>query len=283
MSSLRDLKGKTLEIELKRGATLEYFAQKYECTQDEFLEYLEKNFCEKAKNSIVRNMTKNAKKRKPTKRVQGKGPKLTLSQIHESSRPILQEDKQVNNSTTEDSELQKLKERETLLISEISKQEMLHEKSISERMKLFEELRQQREKMLELKEIIKQNQKEVEKISTELVEITERIAAENKTISTNKQTLEEVKICIKSFEKIIIFVYKNGETEIDNEADIPETTGWDEVFDGLIHNKALEELSLKQVQQFAKLLVLVEKLQAKNRKYELTFESKDDQIIFENL
>ena len=36
MSSLRDLKGKTLEIELKRGATLEYFAQKYECTQDEF-------------------------------------------------------------------------------------------------------------------------------------------------------------------------------------------------------------------------------------------------------
>lgn len=271
MSSLRDLKGKTLEIELKRGATLEDFAQKYECTQDEFLEHLEKNFCEKAKNSIVRNMTKNAKKRKPTKRVQGKGPKLTLSQIHESSRPILQEDKQVNNSTTEDSELQKLKERETLLISEISKQEMLHEKSISERMKLFEELRQQREKMLELKEIIKQNQKEVEKISKELVEITERIAAENKTISTNKQTLEEVKICIKSFEKIIIFVYKNGETEIDNEADIPETTGWDEVFDCLIHNKAVEELSLKQVQQFAKLLVLVEKLQAKNRKYELTF------------
>lgn len=49
MSSLRVLKGKTLEIELKRGATLEYFAQKYECTQDEFLEYLEKNFCEKAK------------------------------------------------------------------------------------------------------------------------------------------------------------------------------------------------------------------------------------------
>lgn len=276
MSSLRGLKGKTLEIELKRGATLEDFAQKYECTQDEFLEYLEKNFCEKAKNSIVRNMTKNAKKRKPTKRVQGKGPKLTLSQIHESSRPILQED-------TEDSELQKLKERETLLISEISKQEMLHEKSISERMKLFEELRQQREKMLELKEIIKQNQKEVEKISKELVEITERIAAENKTISTNKQTLEEVKICIKSFEKIIIFVYKNGETEIDNEADIPETTGWNEVFDSLIHNKTVEELSLKQVQQFAKLLVLVEKLQAKNRKYELTFESKDDQIIFENL
>ena len=59
--------------------------------------------------------------------------------------------------------------------------------------------------------------------------------------------------------------------------------GWDEVFDSLIHNKAVEELSLKQVQQFAKLLVLVEKLQAKNRKYELTFESKDDQIIFENL
>lgn len=281
MSSLRDLKGKTLEIELKRGATLEDFAQKYECTQDEFLEHLEKNFCEKAKNSIVRNMTKNAKKRKPTKRVQGKGPK-TLSQIHESST-ILQEDKQVNNSTTEDSELQKLKERETLLISEISKQEMLHEKSISERMKLFEELRQQREKMLELKEIIKQNQKEVEKISTELVEITERITSENETIATNKQKLEEVKHCIKSFEKIIIFVYKNGETEIDNEADIPETTGWDEVFDSLIHNKAVEELSLKQVQQFAKLLVLVEKLQSKNRKYELTFESKDDQIIFENL
>lgn len=274
MSSLRDLTGKILEIELKRGATIEDFAQKYECTQDEFLEHLQKNFCSKAKNSIVRNMTKNAKKRKPTKRVQGKGPK-TLSQIHESST-ILKEDKQVNNSTTEDSELQKLKERETLLISEISKQEMLHEKSVSERMKLFEKLRLQREKMLELREIINQNQKEVEKISIELSEITDRITAENETIATNKQKLEEVKHCIKSFEKIIIFVYKNGETEIDNEVDIPETTGWDEVFNSLIHNKTVEELSLKQVQQFAKLLVLVEKLQAKNRKYELTFESKDD-------
>lgn len=49
MSSLRDLKGKTLEIELKRGATLEDFAQKYECTQDEFLEYLEKIFVKKQK------------------------------------------------------------------------------------------------------------------------------------------------------------------------------------------------------------------------------------------
>lgn len=49
MSSLRDLKGKTLEIELKRGATLEDFAQKYECTQDEFLEHLEKNFVKKQK------------------------------------------------------------------------------------------------------------------------------------------------------------------------------------------------------------------------------------------
>ena len=62
MSSLRDLSGKSLEVDLKRGLTLEDFARKYECTQEDFLNYLEKNFCEKAKNSIVRNMTKMQKK-----------------------------------------------------------------------------------------------------------------------------------------------------------------------------------------------------------------------------
>lgn len=283
MSSLRDLSGKSLEVELKRGLTIEDFARKYECTQEDFLNHLEKNFCEKARKSITRSMTKNAKKRKPTRTTKTKKEaKLTLSQIHEGSKPILQEDKKVNDSTTENSDLQNLKERERLLISEISKKEKIHERSISERMKLFDELRQKKEKMLELKEIIEQNYKEVEKISTQIVKITERIAAENKTMSTNKQTLEEVESCIRKLEKIPVFVYKNGEIEIEN-ADIPETSGWESLFDSLIHNKIVENLSLKQVRQLAKLLVIVECFQAQEQNYELTFESETEQRVFEKL
>lgn len=106
--------------------------------------------------------------------------------------------------------------------------------------------------MLELKEIIEQNQKEVEKISTQIAKITKRVTAENETISSNKQTLEEVKSCIMKIEKISVFVYKNGEIEIEN-ANIPETSGWEGLFDSLIHNKIVENLSLKQVRQLAKL------------------------------
>lgn len=274
MSSLKDLSGKSLEVELKRGLTIEDFARKYECTQEDFLNHLEKNFCEKARKSITRSMTKNAKKRKPTR--------TTKTKIHEGSKTILQEDKKVNDSTTENSDLQNLKERERLLISEISKKEKIHERSISERMKLFDELRQKKEKMLELKEIIEQNYKEVEKISTQIVKITERIAAENKKMSTNKQKLEEVESCIRKLEKIPVFVYKNGEIEIEN-ADIPETSGWESLFDSLIHNKIVENLSLKQVRQLAKLLVIVECFQAQEQNYELTFESETEQRIFEKL
>lgn len=283
MSSLRDLSGKSLEVELKRGLTLEDFARKYECTQEDFLNHLEKNFCEKARKSITRNMTKNAKKRKPTRTTKTKKEtKLTLSKIHEGSKSISQEDKKVNNPTTENSDLQNLKERERLLISEISNKERIHERSISERMKLFDELRQKKEKMLELKEIIEQNQKEVEKISTQIAKITKRVTAENETISSNKQTLEEVKSCIMKLEKISVFVYKNGEIEIEN-ANIPETSGWEDLFDSLIHNKIVENLSLKQVRQLAKLLVIVERFQAQKQNYELTFESETEQRVFEKL
>lgn len=283
MSSLRDLSGKSLEVELKRGLTLEDFARKYECTQEDFLNYLEKNFCEKARKSITRKMTKNAKKRKPTKTTNTKKEtKLTLSKIHEGSKSISQEDKKVNNPTTENSNLQNLKERERLLISEISNKERIHERSISERMKLFDELRQKKEKMLELKEIIEQNQKEVEKISTQIAKITKRVTAENETISANKQTLEEVKSCIMKLEKISVFVYKNGGIEIEN-ANIPETSGWEDLFDSLIHNKIVENLSLKQVRQLAKLLVIVERFQAQKQNYELTFESETEQRVFEKL
>lgn len=283
MSRLRDLSGKSLEVELKRGLTLEDFARKYECTQEDFLNHLEKNFCEKARKSITRNMTKNAKKRKPTRTTKTKKEtKLTLSKIHEGSKSISQEDKKVNNPTTENSDLQNLKERERLLISEISNKERIHERSISERMKLFDELRQKKEKMLELKEIIEQNQKEVEKISTQIAKITKRVTAENETISSNKQTLEEVKSCIMKLEKISVFVYKNGEIEIEN-ANIPETSGWEDLFDSLIHNKIVENLSLKQVRQLAKLLVIVERFQAQKQNYELTFESETEQRVFEKL
>ena len=59
--------------------------------------------------------------------------------------------------------------------------------------------------------------------------------------------------------------------------------GLDEVFDSLIHNELVENLSVKQIRQLAKLMVLTEQRQKQGQNYDLVFESEIVQKIFEQL
>ena len=96
MSSLKDITGKKFEIELKHGATLEDFLEEYDCTREEFIAYLEKNFREKAKNSMLRYMNKNSKK---PKQFSGKSSKSTskgnIVIKHIEEKPTIKKERQL--------------------------------------------------------------------------------------------------------------------------------------------------------------------------------------------
>lgn len=129
--------------------------------------------------------------------------------------------------------------------------------------------------MLELKKIIEKRQLEVENISKEINEITNKISVEKDELFNNKQILEETRDYIKNLEKISIFVYKNGEIEIEN-SETPEITDWQNEFETLINDEAVENLSVKQIRQLAKLTVLEKQFEKEGKEYELTIE---DEIV----
>ena len=270
---LNRINGKKMEVEIKNGTTMEEFLEKYDCSRDEFLEYLQKNFSENARNSMLRSIAKNSKK---IKKQSKKEQQLINEKNEENENQIcevtmqVEEDVTVNNNHDD---LQEMKEKEKNVELQIYEQEKEHQKSLSKRKCLFEQLRIQKEKMICLKKIIEKRQMEVENISKEINEVTNKISTEKEEIFNNKQILEEIRDYIKNLEKISIFVYENGEIEIEN-SELPELSGYEDTFDSLIHNNFVENLSLKQIRQLAKLIVLEKQLEKEGKEYELTIENK---------
>lgn len=267
---LNRINGKKMEVEIKNGATMEDFLEKYNCSRDEFLEYLKKNFSESAMNSMLRNITRNSKRTKRQSKNEQKH--MNESQICEETMQIHEHEEVATNNN--DEILQEMKEKEKNVELQIFEKEKEHQKSLSKRKNLFEQLRKQKEKMLDLKKIIEQRQIEVENISKEINEVTNKISAEKEDLSNDKQMLKEVRDYIKNLEKTSIFVYENGEIEIENSKTQQEITDWQNEFEILITNDLVENLSVKQIRQLAKLIVLEKQLRKEGKEYEVTIENK---------
>ena len=70
-------------------------------------------------------------------------------------------------------------------------------------------------------------------------------------ISNSQQQLEKIREKIKSLQKVEIFVYMNGEIEVDNyDMEILDSS-WNDLFKVLATNDLLENLTIKQIKQIA--------------------------------
>lgn len=288
MSDLRKLRGKQIWVYIKQGFTIEDLLEKYKCSQEELEKYMEKNFEKKSLDSVRRSFEKNSKKRGNNNTAvivtQEEISNSTLKETQKKARQMQEKNIMVmeNKKDSDEMSLEKLKDRENALVTETCQQEGEHKRTLATRRTLLEKLVTEKEKILELKSIILQRQKEVDEIFTKMVEIDEKITAESEELSANKKILSEVREYIKVLEKVTIFVYENG--EIKEEAEVAEELlESDEVFDSLIHNKLVENLSVKQIRQLSKLMVLTEQMQKQGQNYDLVFESEIVQKIFEQL
>lgn len=289
MSDLRRLRGKQIWVYIKQGMTIEELIEKYKCSQEDLEKYMEKNFEKKARESIRRELEKNGKKRgnnTATIVTQEEISKTTLNELHKKERQMQEKNVMVmkeNKKEPDERSLEKLKDRENALVTEICKQEVAHKNTLSSKKKLFDELKNEKEKILELKDIILKRQKAVDEIFTKIVEIDEKIITESEELSANKKILNEIREYIKVLEKVTIFVYENGEIKEEEAEVAEELLGLDEVFESLIYNELVENLSVKQIRQLAKLMVLTEQMQKQGQNYDLVFESEIVQKIFEQL
>lgn len=292
MSDLRKLRGKKIWVYIKQGFTIEDLLEKYKCSQEELEKYMEKNFEKKSLDSVRRSLEKNSKKRGNNNTAvivtQEEISESTLKEIQKKARQMQEKNIMVmkekeNKKDSDEMSLEKLKDRENALVTETCQQEGEHKRTLATRRTLLEKLVTEKEKILELKKIILQRQKEVDEIFTKMVEIDEKITAESEELSANKKILNEVREYIKVLGKVTLFVYENGEIKEEEAEVAEELLESDEVFDSLIHNKLVENLSVKQIRQLSKLMVLTEQMQKQGQNYDLVFESEIVQKIFEQL
>lgn len=289
-SKLSHVTGKKISVKLKYGYTLDDFTRIYNCTEEEFDTFLQKNFEKSAYNKIQTEMGKNSKRKNNNKKSSSKSnctytdEELTVPAFDTSSEKQLSEPQfpVPVSSLSKEEKLQHLKDDEKILRNELISKEIKHKNLITQKKELFKKLEIQRSLMLQLRKTIEQRQKEVEKISNDLETLYDEIASLNSSISNERKDLLDIQKQIKDLEKISLFIYENGEIDTDNFViDIPDN--WNEVFENILRNEVVEDLSIKQIKQLAKLIVLTGILNANALEYELTFESENSQKAFYEL
>ncbi len=285
--TLRHLTSKKLSVKLKHGYTLNNFIREYNCSKEDFQKFLKKNFSEAACKRMFDRMEKNSKK---TFSNHNSNEEILINSenVQNSFEPLTNNDEELEVLTASQSpaslnmkseNLKVLKAKEEQLRAEVISKETTHEALISKRRSLYKRLAKQKDLMLKLRELIKQRQKDVEEISQELIETSNELVALKASLASSKEELIEVKTNINELEKVSIFIYENGEIDTDDFLiDFPET--WNDIFDFILHNKVVEDLSIKQIKQLAKLLILTNILIQSHLEYELIFESEPVQKAF---
>lgn len=285
---LSHVTGKKIYVYLKQGYNIDDFTEYFDCTEEEFYDFLRKNFTKPSFNKIIANIEKNSKKKNNNKKSSSKSnciyeeTELIIPTLDPTLEEPLSEVQPSVTVSSEEKKLQHLKDEEKVLQNEIISKENEHKNLITKRRELFKKLENQHSLLLQLRETIKQRQKEVEKISNDLNTLSDEIASVNFSISNGRKDLLDIQKQIKDLEKISLFIYENGEIDTDNFLiDIPET--WNDVFENILRNEVVENLSIKQIKQIAKLIVLTSILHANSLEYELTFESENSQKAFYEL
>lgn len=135
--------------------------------------------------------------------------------------------------------------------------------------------------MLKLQKTIEEHQIKIDALIKEFMEIRLQMSQINFDISDSKEILSDLDSQIKNLETISVFVYENGEIEIENsEITIPES--WSDVFGNLTNDESIENLTMRQIEQLAKMIVLAKEFQTNNLNFEVSFESENLQHAFFN-
>ena len=272
------INGKYMEEKLKRGFCTKDFINHLNISEEEFFHCLKKTFSAKSYNLICKRIKNNEKK----------AGKLSNKQINETSKTVIPDtvhtvDVEVENCILP---LDVLKNQECKLVNEICSMETEHSKLISKRATLKKEFQQQQNQLNDLIKKAESIRKNFETTFSEWEKLGSDMKSLTNLINDKNSSLESIRNEIISLQKISIFVYSNGEIEIENAGEFEfkqETSIYEELFAQLVQNNLLESLTIKTIRQLAKLILIVRKLEDDHFCYELTFEDNTVQEVFSSI
>ena len=229
---------------------------------------------------MCKRIKNNDKKLKSSRRTS-----VPIDNVETSSATIVatETDNKVENNI---SYLDTLKNKESTLSTIICSEEAEHAQLISRRATLKSQFQKQQVQLLEITHTLESLKNDFETTLSEWEKLGSDMYSLTKSISKKKSTLADIRNEIIMLQKISIFIYVNGEIEFENVGNFDTTTdssSESELFNQLIQNKVVESLTIKNIRQLAKLILIVQKLNAEHISFELTFEDSSIQEVFNSI
>ena len=310
----RQITAKDLNMYLKRGQTTEEFARRYQCTTEEFMANLEKAFkgrtlkdfkkrLEDNDEEAARRLNRDNKKDKRAKLKQSAASAKT-AQEHGATNPMEKDDKDrlneekealIENVIPEPEEkaeeqtkattaemiatlLKELERKENEIRAQIFNNEAKRANYLAEKKKLRDRVAQQKQELERIRQIAEKLAVEFEGTVKQMSAIDDAVAHLNEELSFKGELLVQIQAEIQDLKKTSVFVYADGQVEVEGAIDYTEPTNWGKTYNELSRDELFEDLTMKQLKLLAKVICFVADLEGE---YEITFEDELLQEAFE--
>lgn len=274
---MHKIESRFINENLKKGWTIEDFAEKLEMSSEEFTKALHDTFNSRACRTMIASLKTNEKRKAK------RSKKSSDIELNDGAILVLDSESEFTTDspleTNPSLELQKLEEEKSSLEENIASLENEREELYRKRKSVYSSLNEEKEALLEMLKQIESHEKVITNLSNELDDISKQAEKFNEEIALKNSELLSVMNRIQELSKISIFVYQNGSFELDNTELTVEVSEEDEkaLFEAFTKSDAFEELTLKQIKAIAKLKIITEKISSN---FDITFESEEMEKAF---
>ena len=274
MKPILKINGKIMEEKLKRGWTTDRFANKFQVTEEEFLEALQKIFSPKAYAGMINRLRKNEKRF-------GKDTVAAPEKKSEEA-PTLETPSTSLDDSDESNELELLKIKKKNLEESLHDMELKHKSLVEERLSIRKSISKFEDKLSKLKSQIAEYRTELESLFLQHNDKYQMMQAVNSEISETKEAIANLNKEIETMSRITVYVYTSGEFEFDSSVNV-NISDWKTFYDKLIINDKLECLTIKEIKTLAKCFTYIDYFEKQNITYEIIFENEILENCFKSI
>lgn len=184
------------------------------------------------------------------------------------------------------SHLEELQEKETLLSQDIISDEEAHKEMVARRREINLSFKKVKNALSELQRLLKLNEEKTSALIEEYNDLSTKMRTKSSDIKAKKAILADIREQITNLKKCVVYVFADGNIEVENASISDVDDDEDEVAERLltlVQYAEAEELTIKDLKTIAKLELMVAELIADGINYELFFDSETVQKFYETV
>lgn len=191
-----------------------------------------------------------------------------------------------SSQNTSISHLEELQEKESLLSQDIISDEEAHKEMVARRREINLSFKKVKNALSELQRLLKLNEEKTSALIEEYNDLSTKMRTKSSDIKAKKAILADIREQIANLKKCVVYVFADGNIEVENASISDVDDDEDEVAERLltlVQYAEAEELTIKDLKTIAKLELMVAELIADGINYELFFDSETVQKFYETV